>query len=81
MELGLSLEMEMSGRVFAFSYYVELGGVWWTNVLNLSLLPQRHRPDTWPEHHNPVSPTAQKKREREREREREKEKERKRESY
>ena len=52
--------------------------------------PQRHRPDTWPEHEDPVSHTDEKKREgeretergrdRERERQREREKERK-ESY
>ena len=25
---------------------MELGGVWWTNVLNSALPPQRHRSDT-----------------------------------
>ena len=34
------------------------GGLWWTSVLNLALPPQRHRPDTWPEHQEPVSHTA-----------------------
>ena len=24
---------------------MELGGLWWTNVLNSALPPQRHRPD------------------------------------
>ena len=52
-----------SGRAFAIWYYVELGGVWWTNVLNSALPPQRHRPDTRLEHHNPVSHTVQYKRE------------------
>ena len=42
---------------------MELGGLWWNNVLNSALPPQRHRPDTWPEHQDPVSHTAQKKRE------------------
>ena len=49
MELGLSVEMEISGRAFAVSYYVELGGLWSTNVLNLALPPQRLRPATWPD--------------------------------
>ena len=40
---------------------MELGGLWWTNVLNLALPPQRLRPDAQLEH--PVSHTAQKKRE------------------
>ena len=44
---------------------MEPGGLWWTNVLNLAVSPQRHRPDTWPEHQDPVSHTAQKKREKE----------------
>ena len=58
MELGLSVEMEISGRTFTVCYYVELGGLWWTNVMNSALPPQRHRPDTWPEHKDPVSHTA-----------------------
>ena len=33
------------------------------NVLNSAVQPQRHRPDTWPEHQDPVSHMAQKKRE------------------
>ena len=33
------------------------------NVLNSAVPPQRHRPDTWPEHQDPVSHMAQKKRE------------------
>ena len=57
---------------------MEPGGLRWTNVLNLALPPQRLRPDTKPEHQDPISHTGQKKREKERkkegEREREKEK-------
>ena len=34
---------------------MEPGGLWWTNVLNSALSPQRQRPDTWPEHQDPVS--------------------------
>ena len=61
---------------------MELGGLWWTNVLNSALPPQRHRPDSQLEQQDPVSYTAQKKREikkKERggEREREREGERK----
>ena len=37
---------------------MEPGGVWWTNVLNLALPPQRHRPDTRTEHEDPVSHMA-----------------------
>ena len=48
----------------------------WTSVLNSALPPQRHRPDTQPEHQDPVSHMAQKKREKEREKERERERER-----
>ena len=66
MELGLSIEMEISGRAFAIRYYVDPGGLWWTNVLNSALPPQRHRPDTQLEHHDPISHTAQKKREKKR---------------
>ena len=40
---------------------MELGGVWWTNVLNSAVPPQRQRPDTRLEHQDPVSHTAQKK--------------------
>ena len=57
-------------RAFAISYYVEPGGLLWTSVLNLALPPQRHRPDTQPEHQDPVSHTAQKKREKEKKRKR-----------
>ena len=62
---------------------MELGGLWWTSVLNSALPPQRHRSDTQPEHQDPVSHMAQKereekerKKERKRERERERERER-----
>ena len=58
-ELGLSFEMEISGRAFAVWYYMELGGIWWINVLNSALPPQRHSPDTRPAHPNPVSHTAE----------------------
>ena len=53
---------------------MELGGLWWTTVLNSALPPQRHRSDTRPEHQDPVSHTAQKKREKKRKKERKKEK-------
>ena len=33
------------------------GGLWWTSVLNSALPPQRLRPDTRPEHQDPVSHT------------------------
>ena len=58
MQLGLSVEMEISGRAFAIWYYMEPGSLWWTNVLNSAVPPQRHRPDTPPEHQDPVSHTA-----------------------
>ena len=63
MQLGLSIEMEISGRALADWYYMELGGLWWSTVPNSALPPQRLRPDTPPEHQDPVSHTAQKKRE------------------
>ena len=44
-----------------------------TNVLISALPPQRLRADTWPEHQDPVSHTAQKKREKKRKKERKKE--------
>ena len=69
MELGLSIAMEISWRAFTVSYYVELEGLWWTNVLNLALPSQRHRPDTQLDHQDPVSHTAQKKREKKRKKE------------
>ena len=77
MELGLSVEMEISGRAFAILYYVELGGFWWTSVLNSALLPQRQRPDSRPEHEDPRQPhgseeKGERKKERDGEREREK---------
>ena len=62
-ELGLSVETEISGGALAYWYYVGPGGLWWSNVLNLLLPPQRLRPDTRPEHQDPVSHMAQKKRE------------------
>ena len=49
---------------------MELGGLWWTNVLNSALPRQRHRPDTLPEHEDPVSHMGQKKREKKRKKER-----------
>ena len=57
-ELGLSVETEISGRALADWYYLEPEGLWWTNVLNSALPPQRLRPDTWLEHQDPVSHTA-----------------------
>ena len=48
---------------------METGGLWWTNVLNWALPPQRHRIDTWLEHQHPYSYTAQKKREKKRKKE------------
>ena len=80
MELGLSVEMEISGSAFTTYYYMEPGGLWWTNVLNSALPPQRLRPDTRLEHQDPVNHMAQKKRgkkEREEERKKERKKERK----
>ena len=41
---------------------MELGGLWWTSVLNLALPPQRHSPDVWLEHQEPVIHMAQNKR-------------------
>ena len=57
---------------------MEPGGLWWTNVLNFDIPPQRHRPDTWLEHQDPASHTAQNKREKERKKERKKEREKER---
>ena len=58
-ELGLSIEMEISGRAFAIWYYVQLGGLWWTKVLNPALAPQKHS-DTHmaQKHQDPVSHMA-----------------------
>ena len=50
-------------EIFTISCYVELGGLLWTSVLNLSLPLQWHSPDTWLEHQEPVLHTAQNKRE------------------
>ena len=50
--------MEISGRTFAVWYYMELGGLSWTNVLNSALPTQRLRLDTWLEHQDPVRHTA-----------------------
>ena len=58
-ELGLSVEMEISGRAFAIWYYMELGGLWWTNVLNSALPPQSHRPDTLYTPPRPCQPHSQ----------------------
>ena len=63
MELGLGVEMEISGRLLLFDINVELRGLLWTSVLNLALPPQRHSPDAWLEHQEPVLHTAQSKRE------------------
>ena len=56
-ELGLSIETEISGRAPADRYYIGPGGLWWSNVLNSALPPQRLRPDTRPELQDPVSHT------------------------
>ena len=58
MELGLHVEMEISGRALADWYYEGPGGLWWTNVLTSALPPQRLRPDTQLEHQDPVSHTT-----------------------
>ena len=50
--------MEISGRALTDWYYVGPGGLWWSSVLNLALTPQRVRPDTQPEHQDPVSHTV-----------------------
>ena len=76
MDLVVSIEMEISGRSFAIWYYVEPGGLCWSNVLNLAFPLQRLRPDTQPEHQDPVSHTAQKIREKKKVKERKKERER-----
>ena len=55
--------MEISGRAFNILYYVGLGGLWLSNILNSAVPPQRLRTDTQPEHQDPVCHTAQKKRE------------------
>ena len=66
--------MEISVRAFTVWYYVGLGGLWWTNVLNSALLPQRLMPDSRPEHQDPVSHSAQNKIETKKERMKEKNK-------
>ena len=62
-ELGLSIEKEISGKALADWYYMGLGGLSWSSVLNSALPPQKLRSDTRPEHQDPVSHVAQKKRE------------------
>ena len=62
---------------------MELGGLWWTSDLNSALPHQRHRPDTWLEHEDPVSTRLirkGRKKERRKERKKEREKERKKEN-
>ena len=49
----------------------------WTSVLNLALPPQRHSPDAWLEHQEPVLHTAQNKREEKKKKERKKKRKRK----
>ena len=58
MKLGFSVAAEISGRALADLYYMGPGGLWWSNVQNSALPPQRLRPDTWPEHQDPVSHMA-----------------------
>ena len=57
-------------EIFAVWYYVQLGGLWWTNVLKLALPPHRHCPDARLEHQEPVIRMAQNKREKKKERKR-----------
>ena len=57
-ELGLSVEMEISGRALVDWYYVGPGGLWWSSVLKSALPPQWLRPDTRLEQQDPVSLTA-----------------------
>ena len=64
----LALRWRPLGELSPFN--VELGGLWFISVLNSALPPQRRRPDTRPEHQDPVSHMAQKIREKERKRER-----------
>ena len=45
-------------EIFTIWYCVELGGLLWTSVLNLALLPQWHNPDAWLEHQEPVLHTV-----------------------
>ena len=54
-ELGLSVEMEISGRALADWYYRGPGGLLWSSVLNSALPPQRLSPDTCLGHQDPVS--------------------------
>ena len=61
--LVLPLRWRSLGELSPFDIYMELGGLWWTSVLNLALPPQRHKADTRPEHQDPVSHMAQKIRE------------------
>ena len=82
MDVGLSIEMEISGRAFPICYYMGPGALWWTNVLILAPPTLRLRPDTWTEFQDPVSHTAQKKQEKrkkdgKKERKKKKERERK----
>ena len=39
-EVGLSIETEISRRALAVWYYMGLGGLWWSNVLNSALLSE-----------------------------------------
>ena len=45
-ELSLRVETEISGRALANLYCMGLGGLWWSSVVDLVLLPQRLRPAT-----------------------------------
>ena len=66
--------MEISGRFLPFDITLELGGLLWTTVPNLALLPQRHSPDAWLEHQEPVIHMTQNKREKKKERKKEEDK-------
>ena len=67
-ELGLSVEMKISGRALADWYYMGLGCFWLSNVLDSALPLRRLRSDTRLEHQDPASHMAQKKRKREKKR-------------
>ena len=54
------------------------GGLWWTNVLNLALPPQRYSPDAWLEQQEPfIHMTREKKRKERKKRKKERKKGRK----
>ena len=50
--------MEISGRALTDWYYMGLGGLWWSSVLNSALSPWRLRPNSSSEQQDPVYHTA-----------------------